>query len=206
MGFFKKLKEKVTSPKATITLKLNKNTYALGEKLEGILSVTSEEEIDVTEIRAELRCNERKKTMKYTTEIVTLPDGRQTTKPVWKEDWETATIYSENPQSSGSIHLSTGYKGDLPFSTSIPTGGQATYSSMDRVVEWNIKGVIGVKGRPDVTGSNINLLVNAAPTMSTVITEKIVEREVVMMPCQYCGTIFSQTATTCPNCGAKRKA
>lgn len=29
-------------------------------------------------------------------------------------------------------------------------------------------------------------------------------REVVMIPCKYCGALFQQTATFCPNCGAKR--
>jgi len=29
-------------------------------------------------------------------------------------------------------------------------------------------------------------------------------REVVMIPCKYCGTLFPQTGTFCPHCGAKR--
>jgi ribosomal protein L40E len=33
-----------------------------------------------------------------------------------------------------------------------------------------------------------------------------VVREVVMIPCKYCGALFPQTATFCPNCGAKRTA
>jgi rubrerythrin len=31
-------------------------------------------------------------------------------------------------------------------------------------------------------------------------------REDIMVPCKYCGTLFPQNVTTCPNCGAKRKA
>ena len=31
-------------------------------------------------------------------------------------------------------------------------------------------------------------------------------REVVMIPCQYCGGLMDQTATFCSNCGARRKA
>jgi len=211
MGFFKKLKEKVTSPKATVSLKLNKNTYALGENLEGTLSVTSEEEIDATEIRAELRSEERRKKGRYETETRTLPDGRRESRQVWKEYWDTATIFSANPQASGPLHLSVGYKGEFPFSTNIPAGGQASYASVDGSVAWTVKGVIGVKGRPDVTSSETSIQVVAAPVapaapIAPVVTEKIVEREIVMIPCQYCGTLFAQTATACPNCGAKRKA
>jgi hypothetical protein len=211
MSFFKKLKEKVTSPKATVFLKLNKNTYAPGEKLEGTLTVTSEEEIDATEIRAELRCEEKKKTTRYDTEVITLSDGRKQTRPVLREEWVTETLFSENPQGSEPIHLYAGYKGELPFSTSIPAGGQASYSGGDRSVTWNIKGVIGVKGRPDVTSSITSLQVIAATVslgapLAPFVTEKIVEREIVMIPCQYCGTLFAQTVTSCPKCGAQRKA
>jgi hypothetical protein len=28
--------------------------------------------------------------------------------------------------------------------------------------------------------------------------------EVVMIPCKYCAALFPQTATFCPNCGARR--
>jgi len=33
-----------------------------------------------------------------------------------------------------------------------------------------------------------------------------VAREIVMIPCKYCSALFPQTATFCPNCGAKRTA
>jgi uncharacterized OB-fold protein len=35
------------------------------------------------------------------------------------------------------------------------------------------------------------------------VTREII-KEVVMIPCKYCGALFVQTATFCPNCGAKR--
>jgi len=193
MSFLKKLKEKVTSPKATVTLKLNKNSYVLGEKLEGTLTITAEEEIDATEIRAELRCTERKKTRRLETETRTLPDGRQETRQVWRDHIEETAIYSEDPQASGPTHLSAGYRSDFAFSTNIPPGGRTSYASMDASIKWNIKGVIAVKGRPDITSPVTEIQVVEAP-------------EVVMMPCEYCGTLMPETTLTCPNCGAKRKA
>ncbi len=36
--------------------------------------------------------------------------------------------------------------------------------------------------------------------------EKKAEQEVVMVPCKYCSTLFAQTATFCPHCGARRTA
>jgi hypothetical protein len=43
---------------------------------------------------------------------------------------------------------------------------------------------------------------SAAPQ---VIQKEVITREVVMIPCQYCGGLMLQTATFCSNCGAKRK-
>jgi hypothetical protein len=39
-----------------------------------------------------------------------------------------------------------------------------------------------------------------------VVREKETIREIVMVPCQYCGTLIPSTAITCSNCGAGRKA
>jgi len=42
---------------------------------------------------------------------------------------------------------------------------------------------------------------------SVVTKEKeTILREVVMIPCKYCGGLMPQTSVYCPNCGAKRKA
>jgi rubrerythrin len=44
------------------------------------------------------------------------------------------------------------------------------------------------------------------PAAQAVIREKEIIREVVMIPCKYCGALMDQTVTVCPNCGAKRTA
>lgn len=36
--------------------------------------------------------------------------------------------------------------------------------------------------------------------------EKEIIKEIVMIPCAYCGSLTPQTALFCGNCGAKRKA
>jgi hypothetical protein len=191
MSFFKKITDRVTKPKSNVSLRLNKNIFNFGDRLEGTLIVSSEEDVDVTEIRAELRCDEKKK------QYVQMRDGQG------GESWQNKTIYSENPQASGQIRLSAGYRGEFPFSTSV-AGGLPSYAGDARTVTWTVKGVIGIKGRPDVTSPILGIQVAGAPT--TVTMEKIVEREVVMIPCEYCKGLFPQTETTCPRCGAQRKA
>ncbi len=119
MGFFRRLKERVTKPRATVAISLNKNAFTLGEDLEGTLLVTSEEEFDATEVRAEFRCLEKEKKGKYEW-------NEQTKRNEWKEYWETATLHSADVKASGEFHLTSGCKKEFLFSTNIPAGGKAT--------------------------------------------------------------------------------
>ena len=58
---------------------------------------------------------------------------------------------------------------------------------------------LGCSQRPKLMVTTIK-----APSPSQVIKEKEVIREVVMIPCKYCGALMPQTAIVCPYCGAKR--
>jgi hypothetical protein len=60
LSFFKKIKNRFTSPNASVTLQLSKNSFALGENI-GTLKATSNEDFDCTEIRLEFQCAEKKK-------------------------------------------------------------------------------------------------------------------------------------------------
>jgi len=42
-------------------------------------------------------------------------------------------------------------------------------------------------------------------TPTTIIKEREVIKEVVMVPCRYCGGLMPQASLFCPNCGAGRK-
>ena len=45
------------------------------------------------------------------------------------------------------------------------------------------------------------------PNPSDVVREReVIVKEIVLIPCQYCGGFMPQTSTFCPNCGAKRIA
>ena len=44
------------------------------------------------------------------------------------------------------------------------------------------------------------------PAKQIIRERDVITREVVMIPCAYCGSLMPQTATFCPNCGARRKA
>ena len=196
MSFFKKMKDRFVKPNATVSLQLSRSSFALGENIEGTLNVASSEEFDSKEIRCEFECVETKKTisMQYDAAIKrTIP----------KEVQNSATLWSVRPQMSGPLHLASGFSQNYPVNINIPAGGRPTYHSVDQNVAWSLKGVIAIDGRPDVTSTTVEIQVSP-PSASPVIREKEIVREVVMIPCKYCGTLMVQTETVCPNCGAKR--
>jgi hypothetical protein len=196
MSFFKKMKDRFTKPNATVSLQLSKYGFALGENVEGTLNVASVEEFDAKEIQCEFECVETKKTtsMQYDAAIKrTIP----------REVQNSATLWSAKPQMSGPVHLASGFSQKYPVNINIPAGGRQTYHSVDQNVAWSLKGVIAIEGRPDVTSTTVEIQV-AQPSASPVIKEKEILREVVMIPCKYCGTLMVQTETLCPKCGARR--
>ncbi len=192
--------KKLTPPKIRLTLKLGKDYYALGENLEGELQLSSDEEVDVEEIRCELTCVEAVKTVRYVEARV----GRSGS-PVMvpTETWQSATLYSTKIVLSGPTHISKGFTDSYRFKVSIPITLKPTYKGVDRRVTWTIKGVAAVENRPDATSNTVELQI-IQPAAPPVVKEKEIVREIVVAPCKYCGTLFPVTETTCPNCGAKR--
>ena len=116
MGFFQKLKERFTKPKASVSLTIPKSTFGLGENLKGVIVVSSREEFDATEVRAELRCVEKVRKEKIEKKYVVNP---RTHRKEWVEEtreyWDIATLHSEDPRACGALHLTPRFKKEFPF-------------------------------------------------------------------------------------------
>lgn len=196
MPFFKSLTNKFTAPKANVQLKLNQYSAALGENLDGTLTVSSMEDFDATEVRYEISCVEQAR-------VIREEYDSQLRRMLPREVQESSVVFAAKPALSGPTHLANGETRDFPLSVSIPAGGRATMQGMDRSVTWSIKGVVAIDGRPDVVSKVAELQV-VQPSAQAVVKEKEVVRQVVMIPCKYCGALMDQLVTVCPNCGAKR--
>jgi RNA polymerase subunit RPABC4/transcription elongation factor Spt4 len=46
----------------------------------------------------------------------------------------------------------------------------------------------------------------SSPPTALIKEKETIIKEIVMIPCKYCGTLMPQTVTFCPNCGARRTA
>ena len=189
MGFFKRFKK----PKTSVSLTVPKSTVELGEDLKGAITVSSQEEFDATEVRAELRCVEKRRRERYEYD-------ERLRREVRRVYWDAATLHSADPKASDKLHILPGFKKTFPVNVNIPAGGRESFDGLDANVTWSVKGVVAIDGRPDVTSETIELQV-IRPAGPIAVKEK----EVAMIPCEYCGSLMPETATSCPNCGAPRK-
>jgi hypothetical protein len=178
-------------PKTKITFKIPKHTTALGANMDGTITVSSKEEFDATEIRAELRCIEKRRRERWVY-------NQRLRRNIRQEYWDTATLHAEDIKASGPIHIVPGFKKTFPLKINIPAGGRETQDGMDSNVTWTIKAVVGVDDRPDPTGETFEVQVVRAAAL-------LAKEEVKMVPCEYCGSLMPSIASSCPICGAPRK-
>jgi hypothetical protein len=188
LGFFKMFRK----PKTAVTLEIPKRTLALGSSINGTITVSSKEEFDATEIRAELRCIEKRRRERW----VYNERLRRNVRHVY---WDSATLLSDDLKASGPMHIVPGFKKTFPVKVSIPASGRETLDGIDANVSWFIKGVIGVDDRPDPTGDTIELQVIRAAA-------GVIKEEVEMVPCEYCRSLMPANSSSCPICGAPRKS
>jgi hypothetical protein len=181
-----------SKPKTKVSLQLKKGTLELGSSTSGTITVSSKEEFDATEIRAELRCIEKRRRERW---VYNKRLGRN----VRHVYWDSATLLSDDLKASGNIHIVPGFNKTFPLTVNIPASGRETLDGIDASVSWFIKAVVGVDNRPDSTSDTIELQVIRA----TLATGK---QEVEMVVCQYCNSLMPNSSSACTICGAPRKS
>ncbi|MEM2874853.1 MAG: sporulation protein [Candidatus Hadarchaeales archaeon] len=176
---------------AKVSVLLDKPTFLEGENITGRVNVESDEAVKVDEIRLEIRATETY----LTTRMV---HDRYGAHPTTVR--ETRTVHSENVRISPGFDMPKGFKDQFPFSVSIPP---LRPTMPNGVIERRIKGVVAVKGRPDKT-HEITVNVSYAPQVGAApAPAQVVVKEIVKVPCKYCGALIPVESERCPNCGAK---
>jgi ribosomal protein L40E len=188
LRFFKRL----DPINADVSLLLNKSTFLEGEPITGKLVLNSDEAVRADEIRLEIRA----------TETFHAPTFRSVGGQV-RQTMETQTkqLHAEDVKVSGPLDISKGYKGEFPFTVSIPPMRPTMPGG---IINRKIKGVVAVKGRPDKT-EEIGVNISAAPYGQVAVQapSQVVVKEIVKVPCRYCGALIPVEADRCSNCGAK---
>ena len=76
-------------PKTKVTFKIPKRTIALGANIDGTITVSSKEEFDATEVRAELRCVEKRRRERWVY-------SERLRRNIRHEYWDSATLHTED--------------------------------------------------------------------------------------------------------------
>lgn len=147
MGFLDRLK----TPKATISISLAKAELNTREPMTGTFNVSTSEEFDIDEIRTEIWVDE----FTRATGNVKVGDssGRVTVE-------ETNRLHDGKVAIAGRMHVTNGFSKDFPFSINLPPGVPPSYRGRNATNTWRMKGVVAVKGRPDITSHDMEVQVN----------------------------------------------
>lgn len=194
MSFLKKLGNHLVAPKADVYLQLSDQYAVLGDNLEGTFTVTAHETIDAEEIRCELNCTEA-------VQVSRTEYDPTFKRPVTRQFTENRVLYQTNAVCNPATQLVCEITRSFKFSVSIPAGARPTFMSAIDNVEWQIKGVVAVHGRPDVTSQTLQFQV--IPESQRPVNQA---PKIRLIPCEYCQTLMPETTLACPNCGARRKA
>jgi hypothetical protein len=194
MGFLKKIQGHLVAPKADANLQLSDQYAVLGENIEGTFTISPHEVIQAEEIRCEIKCSETAQVMRteYDTSIKRM---------VTRQVTENRILYQAKPACNSATELINGISRPFKFSINIPAGSRPTYMSTCDIVQWQIKGVVAVHGRPDITTKEMQFQV--IPQSQKPINEPPKLR---LVACEYCQTGMPENTLACPNCGARRTA
>ncbi len=146
MGFLDRLK----TPKATISISMDKNEFNMREPMTGAFNVSASEGFDVDEIRMEMWVDE------FTRASGNVRVG-SSTEHVTVE--QTNKLHSGKVAISGRMQITDGFNKDFPFSINLPPGVPPSYRGRNATNTWKMKGVIAVKGRPDITSHDMEVQV-----------------------------------------------
>jgi len=192
MNFLKKFEDHLIAPKADLNLQLSDSYVVLGENLEGTLSVLPHEDIIAEEVRCEVRCLE-------TAQVWKTEYDPALKREVNRQVTEQRVLYSAKPACSPAVQLANGTRKEFKYSVNIPAGERPTFQSVTDTVTWQVKGVVAVKGRPDVTTKE--LLVEVILPSQRPANEP---PKAKLVACLYCQALMPENVLACPNCGARR--
>ena len=182
MSFFKRF----IPLNADMNISLENQTVEQGQPFKGSASLVSRDKFRVEEVRIEILVKESWE------ERVLQTDSRGNQRQVMEKNENI--LYSQDVPISQQFDMGNGDKKDFPFEVTIPMYQPTRYGGF---VAYSLKAVASVKGRMDVTRD-----VNPTIVPSTGVT-KIIEKQVIKVPCKYCGTLIELTSgdNKCPTCG-----
>ncbi len=192
MGFWGRFRK----PKAKLTLKTDKDELVLGEDAKGVVELKSEDVFDIEELKVGLSCRESIRK----TRIVSKEDDEGNEECYEENYWDSVLLSNDSGVLCNEMPIFVGFSKEFPFTIQLQSIARETYVGADRHLLYTLWATMKVKGRRSIQAERQITVVKPSATQKEVI------REVVLIPCSYCGGLIPQTSLFCPNCGARRKA
>lgn len=202
MSFRKQSPDKHNPPRARVVLTIQKNEYEVGEEIKGEIQIISEEEFESERVAVSLSCWEQLRKTRTVTVPVSTAWGQRT-----EQYMDQARIYLGYFIVFKEALIPQGFNRTYPFTLKIPAWARETFYSIDNNVNWLVQTILTVRGRPrlDTQMREIIVTKRTVNPEAPAISKEII-KEVVLIPCAYCGGLMPQTSLFCPNCGAIRRA
>jgi hypothetical protein len=147
------------APKASLSINIAKDNYALGETIAGELIFTSNEEFEAKEIRVELHGNERLRTggepIRGASETLETRLYSQRSTTVQKGTTVEYNMYNGQSKVNERFIVPRGFSQQYPFRITIPSNLGPTFQGVRMDGQWLertwvLKAVVSIGGRPDV--------------------------------------------------------
>jgi hypothetical protein len=208
----KKIKDSLTSPNVNYALELPKETFFVGEDIEGIVFLQPLEFIELQQATIRLSCVERVKKIRNVKKTRKTYDSRRDSyiiseEFVPEEYWDSAILYDRPlmfyyqppvPIKSGEIKR-------MPFKIGVPLTARQTYNSIDSNVDWTLGLEVRSRGRRGLDRSYRIQVANVSVGTQAPVIQKETIREVEIIYCPYCGVKNNARSPKCISCGAKLK-
>lgn len=152
------------APKASLTVNIAKDNYALGEAITGELTFTSDEEFEAKEIRVELHGVEQLRSggepIRGASETLETRIYSPRTTTVQKGSTVQYVMYNGQSKVNDRFMVSRGFSQQFPFRIGIPSQLGPTFQGVRMDGQWlertwALKAVVSIGGRPDVEARRV---------------------------------------------------
>jgi hypothetical protein len=184
-----------TPPKARVELYAEKQKFLFGEVVKGKIKLTSDEEFVVDQVYVRLSCDE------------SIRKIRTWSNRYWthqQDYWDQESLYADSCKLFGASKVPQGFSQWYNYAINITFAAPETLHTIDHNIRWILHAVIESNDRPRVQSQDYEVQVKR-PQILVDAPALEVTREVVLIPCAYCGGLMPQTSVFCPNCGVRRK-
>jgi len=152
------------APKASVTINIAKEQFALGETISGELFLSSNDEFQAKEVRVELNGIERLRStgepIRGATESVETRIYSPRTTTVQKGTTVEYVMHNGQSKTNERFTVTKGFSQQFPFKITIPPHLGPTFQGVRMDGQWlertwTLKGIVSIGGRPDVEAKRV---------------------------------------------------